>query len=436
MDHSSFQQQIEFHSGGGTMTRKHWIAIAVVIVVAVLVVINLKAKRGKATDVQVEQVEKRDVAMIISASGSIKPKRKVDISASSIGKVTRVDVEEGDLVKKGQFLVQIDPIQLESNVQRIRAALASAKAGENQALFQLNQAKSDLARAERLFDQGYLTDKEVEETQTSYDVSVSNLEAARQLVRQQEAQLSSALHDLQEVTIKAEMDGIVTRLNVEEGEIAIMGTLNNPGTVLMTVADLSTIEAEVEVDETEVVSIALGQPAKITLDAFPDTSYAGVVTEVGNSPILSSTVTGQQGVDFKVVITVTDTIPNVRPGLSADSEITAAESKDALTIPIQSLTVRRRKELKEKTADADTTVSDSTSAVSEDGEQEIEGVFVVDDGRAYFREVEVGISSQKHFEVLSGLDEGESVVSGNFRAIRDLKDGQRIKVTKKSSRND
>jgi HlyD family secretion protein len=404
--------------------------------VAVLVVINLRAKRGKAVSVQVEEVERRDVAMIISASGSIKPKRQVDISASSIGKVTRVAVEEGDIVKEGQFLVQIDPIQLESTVERIRAALASAKAGENQALFQLNQSRSDLERSKRLFDQGYLTDKEVEEAQTGYDVAVSNLESARQLVRQQEAQLSSALHNLQEVTIKAEMDGIVTRLNVEEGEIAIMGTLNNPGTVLMTIADLSTIEAEVEVDETEVVNIDLDQPVKVTLDAFPDTSYAGIVTEVGNSPILSSSMTGQQGVDFKVVITITDTIPNVRPGLSADSEITAAESKEALTIPIQSLTVRRKKDLKGKDTGIDSTAADSASTEGEKNEKEIEGVFVVEDGRANFRMVKVGISSQKHFEVLSGLEEGESVVSGNFKAIRDLKDGQRVKVTKKSSKND
>jgi HlyD family secretion protein len=416
------------------MTRKHWIAIGVVVVVAVLVLINIKAKGGKELAVQVEEVGRKDLEMIISASGSIKPKRQIDISASSIGKVTRVDVREGDYVEEGQFLIQIDPIQLETTVDRLEAAVESAKAGERQARYQLKQYEKDLERAERLFAQGYLTDKEVNDAKTARDIGISNLESARQLVRQQEAQLSSAKHNLQEVTIEAEMSGIVTRLNVEVGEIAIMGTLNNPGTVLMTIADLSTIEAEVEVDETEVVSIEMGHPAKITLDAFPDTTYLGIVTEVGNSPILSSSVSGQQGVDFKVVITVSDSIPYVRPGLSADAEIIAARADESLAIPIQSLTIRQKKDLKGYSADADSVSSDTTTAVESEGEAEVEGVFVVIDGRAEFREIEVGIAGQTHFEVISGLDEGDQVVSGNYRAIRELKDGQRVKVSKKASK--
>jgi HlyD family secretion protein len=419
------------------MTRKHWIAIGVVVVVVVLVLINLKAKGGKEMDVQAEEVSRMDLEMIISASGSIRPKRQIDISASSIGKVTRVGVKEGDRVEKGQFLLQIDPIELETTVDRLAAAVESARAGERQARYQLEQAESDLERAQRLYSQGYLTDKEVKDAQTARDVASSNLDAARQLVRQQQAQLSSARHNLQQVTIEAEMAGIVTRLNVEEGEIAIMGTLNNPGTVLMTIADLSTIEAEVEVDETEVVSIRTGQTANVTLDAFPDTSYTGVVTEVGNSPILSSSVSGQQGVDFKVVITVTDTIPDVRPGLSADSEIIAAREENALAIPIQSLTVRQRKDLLKSGGGSDSTAAkaDSVSGAGlEERQDEIEGVFVVTDGKAEFRPVRVGIAGQTHFEVLSGLEEGDMVVSGNFRAIRDLRDGQRVKITHKTEK--
>ncbi len=416
------------------MTRKHWIAIGVVVVVVVLVLINLKAKGGKELPVQVEEVLRKDLEMIISASGSIKPKRQIDISASSIGKVTKVAVKEGDYVEQGQFLLQIDPILLETTVDRLEAAVQSGKAGERQAKYQLKQYESDLERAERLFKQGYLTDKEVDDAKTARDVGIANLEAAGQLVRQQEAQLSSARHNLQEVTIEAEMAGIVTRLNVEEGEIAIMGTLNNPGTVLMTVADLSTIEAEVEVDETEVVSIETGQSAKVTLDAFPDTSYAGIVTEVGNSPILSSSVSGQQGVDFKVVITVTDTIPNVRPGLSADSEIIAARAENGLAIPIQSLTVRQKKDLKGAEAEPDSSSADSTAVKEDDKDSEIEGVFVVVDGKAEFRQIKIGVAGQTHFEVISGLEEGDKVVSGNFKAIRDLKDGQRVKVTTKAEK--
>ncbi|MCU0640164.1 MAG: efflux RND transporter periplasmic adaptor subunit [Candidatus Krumholzibacteria bacterium] len=403
------------------MRKKYWIILAVVIVVAALVAVNLKAKRGKPLPVQTEKVEARDLSMVISASGSIRPKRQVDISASTIGKVTRVAVKEGDLVKKGQFLIQIDPVQLESTVEQIRASLEAAQAAGISAEVQLKKAESDLGRVRTLFERELATEQDVERAQTDYDVSVSNLDSARNQVRQQQALLESARHNLREVTITSGMDGIVTRLNVEEGEIAIMGTLNNAGTVLMTVADLSTIETEVEVDETEVVNIRIGNRAKVTLDAFPDTSYAGEVTEVGNSPILSS---GQQGVDFKVVITITDTIPDVRPGLSADAEITVAEREKAVSIPIQSLTVRREKDLKDYAA------ADSTSG--SDGEKEIEGVFTVDRDRANFTPVSVGISSQKHFEVLKGLKGDEEVVSGNFKAIRDLKDGQRIKVEKKA----
>lgn len=418
------------------MKRRYWIAAAVVAVVAALVIINLRAKRGSSVPVTAERAQRRDLEMIVSASGSIRPKRQVDISASTIGKVTRVAVEEGDTVRQGQFLLQIDPMQLESTVQRLEAALAAARAGVEQAMLQKELQRSELERARRLFAQGHMTDKEVETARTNYEVAAANLESSRNLARQQEAQLAAARHDLREVTITAGMDGVVTRRNVEEGEIAIMGTLNNPGTVLMTIADLSAIEAEVEVDETEVVSIRVGQKATVTLDAFPDTSYAGIVTEVGNSPILSSSVSGQQGVDFKVVITVTDTIPEVRPGLSADAEITAAERPGALSIPIQALTVRRRSDLRTESAAADTASAAADSGDGGENGEEIEGVFVIQDGRALFRPVKVGIASQRYFEVVSGLEADETVVSGNYRAIRELRDGQRVKVTEKADGRD
>ena len=411
------------------MKRKYWLLIAVAVVVIVLVLVNLRARRERGLSVQVEEVEERDISMVISASGSIRPKRQVDVSASSIGKITRVAVEEGDRVEKGQFLMQIDPIQLESVVLQIEAALEAARANERQTFAQLKKAKNDLDRTMKLYDQGWRTDQEVDASRASNDIAVANHESAKHQIAQQEANLKSARHNLEEVTIDATMDGIITRLNVEEGESAIMGTTNIPGTVLITIADLSTIETEVEVDETEVVHIKLGDLAKVTLDAFPDTSYVGKVTEIGNSPILSTSASGQQGVDFKVVITIIDTIPNVRPGLSADTEITVAERSGVPSIPIQSLTVRREKDLKKKEQ------ADSTDAGSEEKNKEIEGVFVVDGGRAHFRAVEIGISSQKYFEVVSGLEVGGKVVSGNYKAIRDLRDGQLVKVSKSSGKD-
>lgn len=447
------------------MKKKHIVLIAVAVVVAVLVIVNLRARQERALPVQVEDVARRDLTMMISASGSIRPERKVDISASTIGKVTRVAVEEGDRVEKGQFLVQIDPVELESTVARLEAALAAARANEKQAASQAEQAKNDYERARALFEGGNRTSQEVEAAKTNYDVAVNRLEAIRHEIVQQRASLDAARHSLKEVTITAPMSGVVTRRNVEEGEIAIMGTLNNAGTVLLTIADLSTIEAEVEVDETEVTNISLGDRAKVTLDAFPDTSFAAKVTEIGNSPIVAMASASQQGVDFKVVLTLEGTVPNVRPGLSADAEITVAEATGVPAIPIQSLTARRKRDLDRAQADgakrrgekrekagsgsaqgpaaatgaaADTgkaPVGAGASAPADtggnDAETEIEGVFVVKDGRARFRPVTVGISSQKYFEVRSGLEPGERVVVGNFKAIRELRDGQRVKIAAK-----
>jgi len=411
------------------MKKKYFLFIGIAVVVAILVIVNLKARGRHALPVQTEEVTKRDITMVISASGSIRPKRKVDISASTIGKVTKVAVKEGEYVTKGQFLLQIDPVELESTVARLEAMLEAAKANERQAVAQAEQAKSDCDRAKTLLAGGYRTIQEVDAAKTNCDVAIAHLEEVRQEIAQEKANLESARHSLKEVTIVSPMAGVVTRRNVEEGEIAIMGTLNNAGTTLLTIADLSTIETELEVDETEVTHMKLGDKAKVTLDAFPDTSFTGEVTEMGNSPIVSGASAAQQGVDFKVIVTILDTIPKVRPGLSADAEITVAAKKDALTIPIQSLTARRRRDLKGYKAPVDSTKADTTKTGA--GEKEIEGVFAVKGGKAQFRIVKVGISSQKYFEVVSGLEAGDKIVSGNFTAIRELKDGQRVKITGK-----
>ena len=411
------------------MKKRYFFLVGIAVVVVILVLVNLKARQQRALPVQAEEVVGRDITMVISASGSIRPKRKVDISASNIGKVTKVAVKEGEYVEKGQFLLQIDPVELESTVARIEAMHEAAKANERQAAAQAAQAKSDYERAKTLLEGGYRTTQEVDAAKTNYDVAAARLEAVIQDIAQYRANLESARHSLKEVTIIAPMSGIVTRRNAEEGEIAIMGTLNNLGTVLLTIADLSTIETEIEVDETEVTHMKLGDKAKVTLDAFSDTSFTGEVTEIGNSPIVSGASATQQGVDFKVVITILDTIPKVRPGLSADAEITVAEAKGTPAIPIQSLTARRKRDLKGYKAAADSTNADTTKTGT--GETEVEGVFVVKDGKALFRPVKVGISSQKYFQVVSGLEPGEKVVSGNFKAIRELKDGQRVKITGK-----
>ncbi|MFQ5511310.1 MAG: efflux RND transporter periplasmic adaptor subunit [Candidatus Krumholzibacteriia bacterium] len=402
--------------------KKGLIIIAVIAVIGLLVVLNLR-KEGSRVEVRVTEVTKRDIIKYITASGRIQPTRQVDVSASSIGKVTRLAVKEGDYVEKGDFLLQIDPTEYQSMFDRLEASIRSASATVEMEWANLKKSEYDLERVATLREQEVVSEEELRTARLNVDIARAKHKSAQELLSQHEANLRKAAHDLKQVRITADISGVITALNVEEGENAIMGTLNNPGTVLLTVADLSEIETEVEVDETEVVYVKVGQEAIITLDAYPDSSFAGTVTEVGNSAIRTQVGLGQSSVDFKVVVTLTDRIPNVRPGLSASAKIRVAEAPDALSIPIQCLTVRKRSEFEEE-----------DDSVGESGEEDadVEGVFVVESGAAVYRPVIVGIAGSNHFEVTKGLEEGALVVSGPFKAINDLKPGDPVKTETES----
>ncbi len=419
-----------------TRRRKLLLIGGAVVVLAVLVGVNLRS-RGSSIDVQVAEVGSRDISRVITASGEIQPKRRVNVSANAIGKVTRLDVKEGDRVRKGDFLLEIDAEPYESAVAQGTAAVRGARAALDMEKASLVKAEDDYTRAVQLFDKGFMSDVELKSATSTVEVARARKRNAEQTLAQAEANLRKAVHDLKSVRITAEMSGVITALNVEEGESAIMGTINNPGTVLLTIADLSEIEAEVRVDETEVVLVRTGQDAVVRLDAHPDTTYRGVVTEVGNSAIRAQVGLGQESVDFKVVIAIRDSIPDIRPGLSASVDITVAEVKDALAVPIQCLTVRdeerlererRRGKARREETPADTTDTD------EKKKRDIEGVFVVENGTAAFRPVKVGIAGQSHFEVQEGLSVGETVVSGPFKTINDMADGTRVKVQKERAR--
>ncbi len=415
------------------------IAAGAVVLIA-LIVLNMRSDRGGKTEVSTTRVARRSVTKVITASGNIQPRRRVNVSASAIGKVTRVAVVEGDHVDRGDFLLQIDPTPYQTAVDRLRAAVGGAEAVLSVEEATCTKAQYDYERSLELSKKEFVSDNDLREAQVAVEIAEARVRSANQALIQTRAQLAKSEHDLDEVHITAEMSGIITALNVEVGESAIMGTMNNPGTILLTIADLSEMEAEVRVDETEVVFIEPGQVALVTLDAFPDTSFAGVVREVGNSAIRGQLGLGQESVDFKVVITILDSIPNIRPGLSASVDVTVAEAEDVLAIPIQCLTVRDRKTLERREArgeeDADNTgesdVEDDDD--DDDRDRDVEGVFVVADGIAGFRRVVVGIAGEKHFEVKTGLEEGESVVSGPFSAIGELRDGDRVKLKKKRSK--
>ncbi len=423
-----------------TKKRKVLIAVTGAVVLATLVGINLNAKRGQRVEVEAASVARRDVSKVVTASGEIQPKRLVNVSANTIGKVTKLAVVEGQRVQEGDFLLEIDAAPYETQVEQLSAAVRAAEAAVQLEEASLVKAEDDYARAVKLHEGGFMSESELKAAKSSLDIARARARSAHEQLTQARASLKRAQHDLRQVQIEAEMSGVITALNVEEGESAIMGTINNPGTVLLTIADLSEMEAEVRVDETEVVHVRIGQTAAVRLDAQPDTTYRGIVTEVGNSALRAQVGLGQESVDFKVVIAIQDSIPDIRPGLSASVDIAVAAEKHVLAVPIQCLTVRdperlareRRRGARGDADAADTAAADTSAA--EDKPRDIEGVFVVENGVARFRPVRVGIAGQSHFVVLSGLSEGEKVVSGPFKTIGDIRDGQAVKIKQDAER--
>jgi HlyD family secretion protein len=412
--------------------KKAIVAVAVVAVVALLVFFNLRASRGSKTEVEVREVGRRDVTKVVTASGNIQPRRRVNVSASAMGKITAVAVEEGQTVERGDFLLQIDPTPYESSVDQLEAAVRGARATLELERATLKKARYDYERARQMNEKGFTSEESLRDAEIAVEIAEAKVKSATEMLSQHSANLKKARHELREVRITAEMSGVVTAVNVEEGESAIIGTINNPGTVLLTIADLSEMEAQVLVDETEVVFVELGQRAEVRLDAYPDTTFSGTVTEVANSAVRSQLGMGQESVDFKVVVSIHDTIPNIRPGLSASVDITVAEAHDALAVPIQSLTVREPSHESRAGGDSDTTAAESARERGGKSGREVEGVFVVEEGRAVFRPVHVGIVGETHFTVDSGLSEGETVVVGPFRAIGELETGDPVKVERAS----
>lgn len=430
--------------------KKAIIGSAIGVVLVVVIGLNIRSARSRAARVHVARAERGDVTEIITASGTIQPRRRVNVSASAMGRITRLAVEEGDVVHEGDFLLEIDPKPYESTVAQLEAAVRGAAATLEVEEASFEKARRDFERVRDLHAKGFASDQELRDAEAAFAMARARLQAARETLSQQRANLAKARHDLDQVRITASMSGVVTALNVEEGETAIIGTMNNPGTVLLTISDLSEMEAEVLVDETEVVRIRPGQRSRVHLDAYPDTTFEGVVREVGSSALRQQVGLGQESVDFKVVVSIRDSIPDIRPGLSASVDITVAEAHDVVTVPIQCLTARTREQLerargrgRSRRAPTDSTAGAApadapTSARSDAGERRrpVEGVFVVADGRVEFRPVRVGISGERVVEIRSGLGEGETVVSGPFRVLKELRPGARVRVVKSKRRGD
>ena len=445
------------------MKRRTWlILVGVVLLVAAGIGARVYRSRNNLPAVTVEAIRARDLDAIVSASGKIQPKRQVNVSATTMGRVTRLAVQEGQRVKTGQFLLEIDPRSLAGQVERGEANVAAARSALEQATTAIDQARATLELAQQtlkrqqdLAKDGLTTREALERAQNDVTIRESELKTRQQEVqtreqqiKQEQAGLSTTRYNLSQVTIASPMDGIITRRNIEEGENVVVGTMNNAGTVLLTVADMSALQAEIEVDETDIPNVSIGQAAIVTIDAAPDRMFKGRVTEIGNSPIQAATQTntaaGQgQATNFKVVVTIDDPVPDVRPGFTCTAEITTATRKNVVAVPIQSLTVREM--LYDQNGAlvheppppvqrrffggaAPATPAPLPEPPPGQTRKETEGVFVARDGRVVFQPVKVGIAGERYFEVASGLKAGDQVVTGPFSSVRELADGSAVTV--------
>jgi HlyD family secretion protein len=401
------------------MTRRKKLTIGGVCAIAVIAVIGLNAAQGEgATSVRLEAVEHRSLVATVTASGQIEPTRMVDISADITGRIIDLPVEEGDWVEAGQLLVRIDPSQYEAGVARSEAQVASSEASALQARANRDQAERALNRALELRrrDSTLVSDEQIETAQTNYEVAAAVANSSEHQVEQARAMLQEAEEQLAKTILRAPMSGQVTRLAVEEGEVAVPGTFSRETGLLMTVSDLSVIQVNVRVDETDVVRLHVGDSTEIEIDAYPDTSFTGRVTRIAQSAVrTAAAATGDQAVDYDVEVTLDNPPPDVRPDLSATAKIVTATRDSALSIPIIALTVREHTPISTETAPQDTTAT------------ETEGVFVVVDGFAQFRPVTVGIAGEEHFEVLDGLSAGDTIVAGPYQTIRDLGDSTAVR---------
>jgi HlyD family secretion protein len=430
------------------MTRnKVFIIIGVVVLGAAVVGANLYFKRETGVTVNAEGIRSRDLEAIVSASGRIQPKRQVNVSANTTGRVTRVAVEEGQRVKAGQFLLEIDPRSLDAQLQRGEASVAAAQSSLQQSRAAVQQTRALLELARQNLKRA---ENDVQVREAELKTREQEIQTNEQRIKVEEAGLATTKYNLNQIIITAPMDGLVTRRSIEEGETAVLGTMNNAGSVLLTIADMSIVEAEVEVDETEIPSVGLGQEAKVMIDAVPDRTFKGHVTEVGNSPIQT---TGQntggqrQATTFRVVITLDEQVPDVRPGFTCTAEITTATRKNVISVPIQALTVRemlyndknelvREQPQRRRRGNAvETPVSASNEPPPGHTRKETEGVFVVNGGKGVFTPVKVGIAGEQYFEVLTGLKPGDQVITGPFASVRELSDGGDVKLQQQNNRN-
>jgi HlyD family secretion protein len=421
--------------------KKLWLIIAGAVVVIVIIVLAATKESGVVYSVQSGKVEKGEIVSLVTATGSVKARTTVKISADVAAKIMKLPVKEGDQVKKGDVLVELDQTRYQAAVSQAEASLAAARSAEKRAEASLIEAKQLHERGNKLYAAKLISDENFTGLQTQLEVAKANLESAQFFTKQQSASLDEIRDSFRKTTITSPIDGTVTDLAAEVGEIVMIGTMNNAGTVIMTVADLSTIEVEVNVDETDIARVRVAQEAKIQLDAIPDTSFKGVVTEVGNAAQSTST----SGVtNFTVKILLLDKVEGIKPGMTATVDITTDKRKDVLYVPIQAVVMRPDKSDSLKKAAGKVggesggggavaaTPESAKDATKKDDKKpkELEGIFKLAGNTVKFVPIKTGISDQQNVEIKEGLAENEEIVTGSYKILRTIEDGAKVKISK------
>lgn len=467
------------------MKRKWKITIFVclLVVISASIFASIQYSRRGIVTVQTGRVVRQDLTSLVTASGEIKPRNYINIGSNAMSPARIVDilVREGDRVRRGQLLARLESVQQEAEVAAQRASLNSAEAesasaeaalraaDENlktavaaldRARAEQERARLNFGRAQKLFDEKLIARQEYDQRKAEYDALAaavreaearisqfkaqraqvaSQLASAQKRVAVAQAQLRRAADVLSRTQAVSPIDGMVTNLPVRVGETVVPGIQNSPASLIMTIADMSLITAEVKVDETDIVNVKLDQTADISIDAIPTRTFKGRVIEIGNTAILRSTglaasqsaISSQEAKDFKVVIALDDPPEEIRPGLSCTAKITTATRQKVLSIPIQALTVRQRGDLEPQGNKGVQAASKPDPAAEKARKEEIQGVFVVQGEKAVFKKVETGITGATDIEVLAGLNEDEQIITGSYKVIRTLRNEARVKVDNK-----
>ncbi len=399
------------------MKKRYWFGLGVLALVGVAGGWAVTHRGPKPTPVQMAKIEKQDLQAKVTANGKVQAQKKVDISATMMGQVTHIAVKEGDRVTKGQFLLQIDNVNPRASARSAEALMEALTKDLDSSRSTLEQAKSDFKRAQDNWNAKIISEADFQHAKTALDLAAAAVAAQERRVAQARAQLEGARDMLSKTEVRAPMDGIVTAKRIEEGEVAVIGIQNSPGTVLLTVSDMATVETELEVDETSIPNVKLAQDALVRIDAYPNRTFHGVVTEVGNSPLLK-TATTDTSIKFKVKVQIKDPPGDIKPGLSVQADILTGFRGDVLAVPLQALVV---KDIERKPGEK----------VAPGAPREEEGVYVVENGKVDFRKVTTGLIGELSIEAVDGLKGGETIVTGPFRSLRTLKPGDPVVEEKK-----